>query len=57
MPNNAYQSQIRVEDYESFLTADGLPAGDVAWLRNTTRGDKTYKAGMCRRGSKDSQLR
>lgn len=50
MPKNAYQSNILVADYESFLTADGLPAGDVAWLRNTTRDARSYKAGMWRAG-------
>ena len=50
MPSKTYQSRIRADNYESFLTADGLPAGDVAWLRNTTRGNQTYKAGMWRAG-------
>ncbi len=44
------KSSIHVEDYESFLTADDLPAGDVAWLRDSTRGNQTYKAGMWRAG-------
>ena len=44
------KSSIHVEDYESFLTADGLPAGDVAWLRDSARGQQTYKAGMWRAG-------
>ena len=44
----AYQSRIDVKEYEIFLTADGLPAGEVAWLRNTARDGQTYKAGMWR---------
>jgi uncharacterized cupin superfamily protein len=44
----AYQSRIDVKEYEMFLTADGLPAGEVAWLRNTARDGQTYKAGMWR---------
>ena len=43
-----FRSRIDVDKYESFLTADGLPAGDVAWLRNTERDGQTYKAGMWR---------
>jgi len=50
MTETSYRSNIQVSDYESFLIADGLPAGDVAWLRNTTRGTQTYKAGMWRAG-------
>lgn len=46
----AFQSRIDVEKYETFLTADGLPAGEVAWLRNTERDGQTYKAGMWRAG-------
>ncbi len=44
----SFKSNIRDEDYESFLTADGLPAGGVAWLRNTVRDGQSYKAGMWR---------
>lgn len=48
----AFASSIRPpeSDYISFLTADGLPAGDVAWLRDTVRDGQTYKAGMWRAG-------
>ena len=48
----AYCSRIDVPDaqYESFLTADGASAGDVAWLRSTENEGRTYKAGMWRCG-------
>lgn len=51
----AYRSRTNVPDaeYESFLTSDGAPAGDVAWLRNTKKGAKTYKAGMWRCGKSE----
>jgi len=45
-----YRSQTRMDTFESFLTADGLPAGDVSWLRDTVRDGRTYKAGMWRAG-------
>jgi uncharacterized cupin superfamily protein len=47
-----YRSRIDVPDaeYESFLTSDGAPAGDVAWLRTTENEGETYKAGMWRCG-------
>ena len=44
------KSNIDVGEYESFLTADDLPAGDVAWLRDSVRGNQIYKAGMWRAG-------
>jgi uncharacterized cupin superfamily protein len=47
---DAFRSRVDVKEYESFLTADGLPAGEVAWLRNTERDGQTYKAGMWRAG-------
>lgn len=46
----AFRSRVDVTEYESFLTADGAPAGDVAWLRSTERDGRTYKAGMWRCG-------
>ena len=49
----AYQSRIDAQDYEAFLTADGLPAGEVAWLRNTERDGQTYKAGLWRAGNSE----
>lgn len=48
MTSKAYQSRLDTEEYESFFTADGLSAGEVAWLRNTERDGQTYKAGLWR---------
>jgi uncharacterized cupin superfamily protein len=48
----AFRSKIHVDnaEYETFYTADGAPAGDVAWLRSTEKEGRTYKAGMWRAG-------
>ena len=50
MTLDAFRSRVDVKEYQTFLTADGLPAGEVAWLRNTEREGQTYKAGMWRAG-------
>jgi uncharacterized cupin superfamily protein len=48
MDKDAFRSRTDVKEYEMFLTAEGLPAGEVAWLRNTECDGRTYKAGMWR---------
>lgn len=45
-----FSSRVRASNFEVFLTADGEPAGEVAWLRNTSRDGRTYKAGMWKAG-------
>lgn len=50
--DTAYKSRIHLEnsEYETFLTANGDPAGDVAWLRKEESKGKVYRAGMWRCG-------
>jgi uncharacterized cupin superfamily protein len=43
-----FSSKVEADNYEKFFTADGEVAGEVAWLRNTERDGRTYKAGMWR---------
>ncbi len=47
-PLEVFRSRVDTNEYEAFLTADGLPAGEVAWTRNTERNGQSYKAGIWR---------